>query len=40
MKKVSWLLTASAFLLLGLEQAAKGAALFVPGSTFTDSGGN
>lgn len=38
MKKVHWVL--AAFLLLGLNQTAKGADLFVLGSTFTDSGSN
>jgi len=39
MKKVHFVLASSAFLLLGLNQTAK-ADLFVPGSTFTDAGGD
>jgi hypothetical protein len=39
MKKIHFVLASSAFLLLGLNQAAK-ADLFVPGSTFTDAGEN
>jgi hypothetical protein len=38
-KKVHFVLASSAFLLLGLNRVAK-ADLFVPGSTFTDSGDN
>jgi hypothetical protein len=40
MKKRISLFAASAFLLLGLGQAAEGAELFVIGSTFTDTGGD
>jgi hypothetical protein len=40
MKKRVSLGAASAFVLLGLGQAAAGAELFVPGSTFTDAGGD
>jgi hypothetical protein len=39
LKKIHFIVASSAFLLLGLNQAAK-ADLFVPGSTFTDAGGN
>jgi hypothetical protein len=39
-KKIYSVLASSAFLLLGLNQVAKGSDLFVPGSSFTDSGDN
>jgi hypothetical protein len=39
-KKVHFVLASSAFLLLGLNQAAQGGDLFVSGSAFTDSGEN
>jgi hypothetical protein len=39
-KKLTLILASSAFLLLGLEPAAKGTDLFVLGSTFTDAGAN